>query len=111
MPTKDRAIFNAVNIDREPRPKKGGRTKTKWERRKIVAWDGEGANLADGRHVYNLLANSEGTMIYKAGGLSTVQVLTFFLKHGDPKAINVIFGGSYDVNMFLEDLPYDKLLH
>ena len=44
----------------KPRKHKGGKPKTKWERRLVVAWDGEGANLANGEHIYNLLANSDG---------------------------------------------------
>lgn len=82
---------------------------TKWERRKIVAWDGEGANLADGTHVYNLLANSDGVCIINHSGLGTEEVFNFFITYGDPKAINVIYGGSYDCNMLLVDVPYDKL--
>ena len=94
-----------------PNKYKAKRPLTKWERRKIVAWDGEGANLEDGRHVYNLLANSEGTRIINHEELGTKEVLDFFLKYGDPRAINVIYGGSYDVNMFLKDLPEESILH
>jgi hypothetical protein len=81
-----------------------GKKLTKWERRKIVAWDGEGANLESGEHIYNLLANSQGTRLYHEGGISTKEALNFFLTYGDPQAINVIYGGSYDVNMILRDL-------
>ncbi len=31
--------------ERKDRPAAGGKALTKWQRRKIVAWDGEGANL------------------------------------------------------------------
>ena len=82
---------------------------TKWERRKIVAWDGEGANLSDGTHVYNLLANSDGVRILNHDGLPTKEVLNFFIRYGDPQAINVIYGGSYDINMLLVDLPIEKI--
>lgn len=125
MPTRERRI--SKDIQGEPivdsRRRKGDRHKdakrvhgksgkrlTKWERRKIVGWDGEGANLEDGTHIYNLLANSEGTRLYHGGGISTKEALDFFLKYGDPAAINVIYGGSYDVNMILNDLSHEQLL-
>lgn len=94
----------------KPRGKrKAGKPLSKWDRRRIVGWDGEGANLSDGKHVYNLLANSEGVRIINHNGLGTEEVLDFFIKYGDPKAINVIYGGSYDINMLLVDLPVDKI--
>ena len=104
--------------DRHRRHGKGGRKLTKWQRRKIVAWDGEGANLADGTHVYNLLAYQhrtqdlewEGNHVIRPEGLGTRECFEFFLKHSDPDAINVIFGGSYDVNMMLIEVPPSKLL-
>lgn len=91
--------------------KHSGPKKTKWERKLIVAWDGEGANREDGTHIYNLIANSEGTRLFDKSpdGLSSRSVLDFFIKYGNPNAINVIYGGSYDVNMLLKDLPKDKI--
>lgn len=82
---------------------------SKWERRSITAWDGEGANLDSNEHVYNLLANSHGDKIMNMEGLSTLEVFRFFLEHSNEKDINVIFGGSYDVNMILRDVPKEKL--
>lgn len=89
---------------------KSGKVLSKWERRYVVAWDGEGANLNDGTHVYNLLANSDGAHLLNHEGLGTRQVFDFFLKYSDPRAINVIFGGSYDCNMLLVDVPKPLLL-
>ena len=82
---------------------------SKWRRRSIVAWDGEGANLDSGIHVYNLLANSKGDHAINYEGLSTIEVLEFFIQNSTERDINVIFGGSYDVNMLLTDLPKAKL--
>ncbi len=93
----------------KPRKRKGGKPLSKWERRLVVAWDGEGANEADGTHIYNLLANSDGTRLIDPNGISTRSALDFFIKYGNPKAINVIYGGSYDVNMILRDVPEEKL--
>ena len=82
---------------------------SKWERRSIVAWDGEGANNADGKHIYNLLANSQGHHIVDISGLDTLRIFAFFIKYSNTQDINVIYGGSYDVNMILKDMPKDKL--
>jgi len=92
--------------DRHKGPKKRStsRTPSKWDRRDIVAWDGEGANLDNGIHVYNLLANSCGDCILDHKGLSTSRCFDFFLDHSKRNAINVIYGGSYDVNMMLIDV-------
>lgn len=78
---------------------------SKWERREIVAWDGEGYDLTPGNHVYNLLCNSNNSHLLNMQGLSTESIFEFFFNHSNPNAINVIFGGSYDVNMALGDLP------
>jgi hypothetical protein len=99
---------NRVNRHRTDKDRNRG-DKSKWERRNIVAWDGEGANLSDGTHVYNLLANSLGHYIINHEGLSTEQCLNFMLRDSTRSAINVIYGGSYDVNMLLRDLPSDKI--
>ena len=82
---------------------------SKWERRCIVAWDGEGANLPSGEHVYNLLANSNEDYIANLEGLATIDIFDFFMTHSNEGDINVIFGGSYDINMILKDLSKDKL--
>lgn len=87
----------------------GGRTAGAWEKKFIIAYDGEGANLENGEHVYNLLANSEGDRILNHEGLSTVTCLEFFLSTCKFKSINVIYGGSYDVNMILRDLSDQHL--
>jgi hypothetical protein len=123
MPNKNYAYERLIRgnpiIDTRRRPgdrhKPGRKTNSgpiisKWERRSIVAWDGEGANLDDGTHVYNLLANSRGDYIIDYEGLSTEKVFDFFIDKSKTTDINVIFGGSYDVNMILRDIPKTKLL-
>lgn len=81
----------------------------KWEHRSVVAWDGEGANLEDGTHIYNLLANSLGASTSNPSGLTTKACLDFCINHADPKAINCIYGGGYDVNMMLVDLSLEQV--
>jgi hypothetical protein len=107
--TKTYARKPRPKVDRSgPRPNRH-KDPSKWERRVIVAWDGEGANLSDGTHIYNLLANSHGDYIIEHEGLGTEQVFEFFLNNSFHRDINVIFGGSYDVNMILVDLPRENL--
>lgn len=122
MPTKNDATYRLLRaaqgnpvLDKRKRPYRKVPNRpyrprpSKWERRKIVAWDGEGANLATGEHVYNLLANSFGKYIINHGGISTEECFRFMLAHSQADAINVIYGGSYDVNMILRDVPPDKI--
>lgn len=92
-----------------PRPASTYRKPSKWNYRHIRAWDGEGANLDSGEHVYNLLANSNGDYIIESAGLSTTQVFDFFLENSNEDDINVIYGGSYDINMILRDVPREEL--
>lgn len=82
---------------------------SKWKRRRIIAWDGEGVTLESGEHVYNLLANSNGWHIINHSGLSTQQCFEFCMKNNDVLATHIIFGGSYDVNMMLRDVPLEQL--
>lgn len=81
---------------------------SRWEMRNIVAWDGEGANV-DGKHIYNLLANSNRQYIHVDSGLPTKLCLDFMLSQNSSSAINVIFSGGYDVNMILVDLPKEDI--
>lgn len=113
---RGKSIIDNRKGDRHKQPrvrKKSTKTykpKSKWERRRIVAWDGEGYTLEDGvTHVYNLLANSHNHYIMDHTGLDTEKIFAFLLHESDPKAINVIYGGSYDVNMFLKDIPLQTL--
>ena len=72
----------------------------------FVAWDGEGVTV-DGQHLYVLLANSRGGYISNPKGLGTFEVLHFLESEARkyPGSIHVIFGGGYDFNCWLADLP------
>jgi hypothetical protein len=113
------SLLYEIEHDHPPKPRTGrkdyhkvkkrkhgekGRELTKWQRRRIIAWDGEGTTLQDGTHIYNMLTNSNGDRLIVPEGISTLQAFNFLLDHNDHLAINVIFGGSYDVNMILRDL-------
>lgn len=79
--------------------------------RPFIGWDGEGINEPDGSHTYVLLANSEGASLSARNGLSTVSVFELFLSESARigAANHVIYGGGYDINMFLRDLDMDSL--
>ena len=81
---------------------------SKWVLRNIVAWDGEGCNLGD-EQLYVLLANSNGDYLVNRSGITSYQAMTFMCDHSNAKDINVVFGGSYDVNMIVADLPRKNL--
>jgi hypothetical protein len=90
---------------------------TKFLTAPFIAWDGEGADVLDvyKSHVYNhryvLLMNSEGNITSDPAGLSTVACFRALLQSAthNPKAINVVFGGSYDANMMFKDIPIELL--
>lgn len=84
--------------------------------RPVIAYDGEGITLANGSHVYVMLAAMSSVdrryrCITNPNGISTEAALEFILKVSadTPKAINIIYGGSYDFNMILGDLNRAKL--
>jgi hypothetical protein len=76
--------------------------------RPVVAWDGEGATLADGSHIYTYLANSLGGAISDPRGLPSARCLSFMLSEAErapADALHVAYGMGYDVNMLLSDMP------
>lgn len=77
--------------------------------RPFRAWDGEGGDETDGSHTYFLFASSDGHAITERGGLSTKRVFELLLHSSDDDCINVIYGGNYDANMILRDLPREHL--
>lgn len=82
--------------------------------RPFRAFDGEGMTLADGSHIYVMLAaktlDSASTDIVNSSGLSSSAIFEYLINtaSGD-NAINVIYGGSYDFNMWLSDLSRDDV--
>ena len=91
------------------------RSHDRWRDRPFVAIDGEGITAEDGSHVYNMLAYFEpGTDAYKAitddRGLSFRRIAAFLLaaKKRFPNGNFVIYGASYDFNMFLANTLTEK---
>lgn len=83
----------------------------KYLHRKFVAVDGEGINVRKGKrkgaHDYVLLAISDEKPIMREDGLHTFEILHYLWSRLDPRNLNVIYGGSYDFNCWLADLPED----
>lgn len=82
---------------------------TDYMTREFIAWDGEGYNHGT-EHRYAILANSVGDTISAYKGLDTVDCFEMILNTECHKsAIHIIYGGSYDFNMMLKDLPREAL--
>lgn len=100
---------NRLTHNYSPTAKRRGKELSKFKRAKFLAWDGEGLQLQY-KQVYGLLANSDGDYIIDTEGISTRTCLEFLTS---PKysnnTIHCCFGASYDVNMFLRDLPEELL--
>src|SRR6185437_12393941 len=78
-------------------------------KRPFRVWDGEGRTLPDGRHLFTLLACTDGRKreyIEDENGLSTATCLEFLTRKRE-KAYNVWFAFGYDVNKITEDLPLE----
>lgn len=82
-------------------------TDVKYLSREFIAWDGEGITKPDGSHIYVMIGNSKGGYIADPQGLHTGDIFRFLLaeyaKYRD--AWHIIYGGSYDSNMWLSNAP------
>lgn len=89
-------------------------TNAKYLSRDFVAWDGEGVTI-EGEHRYVMLAGKRAghASVYVAdtAGLSTQDCFEAMLRYAEihPNCIHVVYGGGYDVNMMLRDLPREVL--
>lgn len=85
-----------------------------FENIEFIGYDGEGADvIINGKkeHIYGLMMSSKGKSIVGLQGLSTIDCFKFLLEHGKeyPHHVHVCYGASYDVNMFLRDIPRSKI--
>ena len=76
----------------------------------FVAWDGEGITDPDGSHRYVMLAvksDTDSDYLGDAKGLGSAKCFDFIMAAAkrNPGAIHVIYGGGYDFNMMLGDVP------
>lgn len=110
------ARYNATAAGRARRTKYR-RNNSKWETdahylsRRIVGIDGEGVTRADGSHDYIMLAISDVAPLRHAdnSALESAEILEFLWKTLSPDDLNVIYGGSYDFNMWIKGMPREQL--
>lgn len=82
--------------------------------RNITAWDGEGITREDGSHIYVMFAvltDGDEDYLFNEDGLGTAELFDFILDFAkrNPGNINTIYGGGYDFNMWLRDVPLQIL--
>ena len=116
-PTDKYKRYNASSRGKERRTKYR-RDNSKWTTdaaylsRPIRAWDGEGITDSTGAHHYVMFAcqiDGDTQSIVNVDGLASAEIFSFILDNTDDHAINVIFGGGYDFNMWLRDFSRDEL--
>lgn len=82
--------------------------------RRIVGWDSEGVTEeTTNKHYLVMITNSIGNTLgkpnknLKKANLSTLEIFEWVCEQAklERKAIHVIYGGSYDFNMWLRDIP------
>lgn len=118
-PTSEPVRYNDAEYNGSPagkeRRKKYRHDNSKWQTdavylsKKIVAVDGEGLNLPDGSHSYVMLAISDQKPLIDADGLDTKRIFDYLFNHLSEFDMNVIYGGSYDSNMFMKGTPRNLL--
>lgn len=83
------------------------------ERKRFIAWDGEGINLGgSGKpQSYVLFGNSTGAHIKQLGHIHTFDLLDFIVEQGkaNPDAYHVGFAFNYDANMIVRSLNAKSL--
>lgn len=89
-------------------------TDAKYLGREVVAWDGEGITDEDGSHRYVMLAvksADDQDYLENVHGLGSAACFDFILAASErnPGGLHVIYGGSYDFNMMMRDLPRDDV--
>jgi hypothetical protein len=80
--------------------------------RPFIAYDGEGITLDNGKHIYTLFACSDGRYVENYDtGLTGAECFELLLegKRLHPTGIHVIYGGTYDMNMMIQDAPHGKI--
>jgi hypothetical protein len=123
-------VFDSINFDEldirkhKPAHLKKRRNPGKFDHAQFIGWDGEGITDENGHHHYVLFANSQHVHVRPTIGedgeprqdITTKQALGTLIESGrlNPKALHVIYFGSYDFNMLLRDCSraaLDRLRH
>lgn len=100
-------------IDMSVNPNWRPQKDSKWQHHQFICYDGEGFDI-NGSHEYTYLAAYDAKEYYEIRndkGLTSLQSLRFLVETSSKfsHGINVIYGGSYDANMILRDVPIEQL--
>ena len=98
---------------------RGKNNVSKFSRAHFIAWDGEGINTGNWtdehteEHAFIMFASSDGDYVQTSRNetrLSTRLCFDTLLSCAsrNPQAIHVVYGGSYDCNQILRDIPMYK---
>jgi hypothetical protein len=117
IPADKHRAYNVSAKGRERRKKYLATDAGKFSQRKsyrdkpFIGVDGEGIRLPDGTFAYVYLALSTGESITNEKGLTTLEVLNFLFQYLPPSkdATAIIYGGSYDFNNWVRNIPVGKL--
>lgn len=95
------------------------KNKSKFRHKQFIGWDGEGITDDTGRHHYVLFGNSRGDRVRATpswdgtyrNGISSSKAFEALIRSAsdNPKAIHVVYYGSYDSNMLLRGFPRGAL--
>lgn len=113
----ERTLSGTVAAETDARPYHRGQpsrgSQVPPERRRFIAWDGEGINRAGNNkpQSYVLFGCSNGEYITSETHLHTFELLDFILRVGaaNPDAFHVGFAFTYDANMVLQSLHQSTL--
>lgn len=106
--------MSPVEIEEMPRVVSRGERDTPLEKRRIIAWDGEGMKLSGDdkpQHYVMFGCSAEPEWVLVGWELSTMQILEYIVAVGEryPNAVHIGYGFKYDANMIVKGLP-DKCL-
>lgn len=105
---------SSVEIEELPKQTTRAQRDTPLEKRKIIAWDGEGMKLSGNdkpQHYVMFGCSAEPEWVMIGRDLSTMEILEYIIAVGEryPNAVHVGYGFRYDASMIIKGLP-DKYL-
>lgn len=103
-----------VTVENLPKVTTRDERDTPLEKRRIIAWDGEGMKLDGPDMPQNYVmfgCSAERDMVLVGRDLKTMELLEYIIAVGEryPNAVHVGYGFRYDANMIIKGLP-DKYL-
>lgn len=103
-----------VQVEKLPEIVTRSQRDTPLEKRRIIAWDGEGMKLSGNdrpQHYVMFGCSAEPEWVKVGQNLGTMEILEYIVAVGEryPNAVHVGYGFRYDANMIIKGLP-DKHL-